>query len=163
MSTSVNLWGVLVSRWISINASRSRGFNITTPSWTCAGKEYPCVLIILQFEVVFFLLIFFPLALHISLFFLSAHWLQWEASKPADVHWHGRWPVFEAACFLSGPPHHWENSGYSQPGNPDCKHQGSGDSTPSWKQHVCQVTSRPILFYITPNPFTTLVHTFVQI
>lgn len=69
----------------------------------------------------------------------TAHWLQWEACKSPDVHRDRGWPLSEAARFLPGSPHHRKNRRYSKPGNYHYQHKGSGDSSSSWKQHVCQV------------------------
>ncbi len=79
------------------------------------------------------------LSLSISLCCASAHWLQWEACQPADVHRNSRWSLLEAACLLPGASDHRENCSHSQPRNYSLQHQSSRNSSPARKQHVSQV------------------------
>lgn len=143
---SVILVGGQSARWISSGPAR----NITTPStWhldsiqkkVAFWKEWKCV----ESIPLFTLLIWTPsthicfYSVFLSLCRVSAQWLQREACQPADVHWHSRWSLLEAACLLPGAPDHRENSGHGQPRNYNLQYQSSRNSSPSRKQHVSQV------------------------
>lgn len=79
---------------------------------------------------------------------VSAHWLQWEAHQPADVHWNSRWPLLEATCLLPSAQDHWENRCHGQPRNIGLQHKSSRNSPPSRKQHVSQVGVKNTSGYI---------------